>query len=113
MNMAFLRAGRFWSGALIALAGIGLLFAYELNMLDMIGLAGPPRSMSHEWETVLAVIVALLFSTNIGLIAWHRQQGTCPIGVRRAAGLARGPGPVSPPCPLCLSVPNGIANRAA
>ncbi|HLC75608.1 MAG TPA: hypothetical protein VJB82_00610 [Candidatus Peribacterales bacterium] len=111
--MAFLRAGRFWSGALIALAGIGLLFAYELNMLDMIGLAGPPRSMSHEWETVLAVIVALLFSTNIGLIAWHRQQGTCPIGVRRAAGLAGVLGTIALLCPICLAVPIGIASIAA
>lgn len=113
MNMAFLRAGRFWSGALIALAGIGLLFAYELNMLSSIGLEGPPRSMSHEREAIFAILIALLFSINVGLIAWHRKQGTCPIGVRRAASLAGVLGTIALLCPICLAVPIGIASAAA
>ena len=106
------RASRFWCGALIALTGTGLLFAYELNMLSIIGLEGPPRSMSHEWETVLAVIIALLFSMNVGLIAWHRKQGTCPVGVRRAAGAAGILGAIALLCPVCLALPIGIASVA-
>lgn len=107
------RASRFWSGALIALAGTGLLFAYELNMLSAIGLEGPPRSMTHGRETILAVIIALLFSVNVGLIAWHRKQGTCPVGVRRAAGAAGILGAIALLCPVCLAVPIGIASVAA
>ena len=107
------RASRFWNGALIALAGTGLLFAYELNMLSRIGLQGPPRSMSHTWETMLAIIIALLFSMNVGLIAWHGTQGTCPIGVRRATGAAGILGAIALLCPVCLALPIGIASVAA
>ncbi|HLD08069.1 MAG TPA: hypothetical protein VJB60_03315 [Candidatus Peribacterales bacterium] len=112
-NGCWFRASRFWCGALIALVGTGLLFAYELNMLSAIGLEGPPRSMTHEWETILAIIIALLFSMNVGLIAWHRKQGTCPVGIRRAAGAAGILGALALLCPVCLALPIGIASVAA
>ncbi len=69
--------------------------------------------MSHKWETVLAIIIALLFSMNIGLIAWHRKQGTCPVGVRRSAGAAGILGAIALLCPVCLALPIGIASVAA
>ncbi len=109
MNFTFLKAGRFWIGALPALAVVGLLFAYELNMLAPFGLEGPLRAMSHASQGFMAVIVALLFSMNIGLISWHSGQGTCPIGVRGASGAAGILGAIALLCPVCLAAPLGLA----
>lgn len=109
MSFDFLKAGRFWIAALIALAAIGLLFAYELNMLDFVGLEGPVRAMSPLSQVFMAIFVALLFSINIGLIAWYRGQGTCPIGVKGAAGAAGILGAIGLLCPICLAAPLGLA----
>jgi hypothetical protein len=109
MNVSFFWAGRFWIAMLIALLTTGLLFAWELNILTPLGLLGPPRMPATQWEVIMTIIITLLFSVNIGLIAWRMQCGTCPIGTKRVSGVAAGLGALALLCPACLLVPLGIA----
>jgi len=46
-----------------------------------------------------------LFALNAGLFAWRRQQGTCPMGTRRASVLAGALGALALLCPVCLAIP--------
>ena len=109
MNTSFLHAGRFWKATLIALLATGLLFAWELNALAPLGLAGPPRMQATTREVVMTIIIVFLFSVNVGLIAWQKQFGTCPAAAKGVTGVAAGIGALALLCPACLLVPLGVA----
>jgi len=109
MNTSFLRAGRFWIVTLVALVSTGLFFAWELNALAPMGLTGPPRMPPTTQEMTMTIIIAVLFSINVGLIAWQKKCGTCPIATKRVSGAAAGIGALALLCPVCLLVPLGIA----
>lgn len=112
INTAFLTSGRFWIAAGMALAGTGLLFAWELNYLASIGLAGPPRFTPTGRDVAASVIIALLFAFNIGLIAWRQRHGSCPASAKRAAGTAGFLGALALLCPACIALPIGIAGAS-
>jgi hypothetical protein len=109
MNTSFLQSGRFWKATLVALLATGLLFAWELNALAQFGLRGPARMPATPKELTMTIIISLLFSVNIGLIAWQKQCGTCPIATKRVTGVAAGLGALALLCPVCLLVPLGVA----
>jgi len=101
MNLSFLSTGRFWIATLIALLVTGLLFAWELNLLTDFGLPGLPRFAPSTRETALAMLIALLFSLNVGLLVWNKRYGVCPIGTKRATGAGGAIGAFALICPVC------------
>ena len=109
MNYTFLKAGRFWIATIVALLATGLLFAWELGALQAIGLSGPPRFTPTTRDIVASVSIALLFSFNVGLIAWRQRYGTCPASTKGATGVAGFLGALALLCPACIALPIGIA----
>lgn len=112
INYAFLRAGRFWTAASIALVLSGLLFAWELGELRVIGLSGPPRFTPTTRDVVASISIAILFSFNIGLIAWRQRYGSCPASAKSATGVAGFLGALALLCPACIALPVGIASAS-
>ena len=101
VNLSFLSTHRFWSATLVALLATGLLFAWELNLLIDFGLPGPPRFAPSTREITLAILIALLFSLNVGLLVWNKRYGVCSIGTKRATGAGGTIGAFALICPIC------------
>ena len=102
MSFSFLRTGRFWIATIVALIATGLLFAWEMNLLENIGLTGPPRYEPTTREMILTSVITLLFSLNVGLLVWSKRYGVCPVGSKRATGAAGAFGFLALICPVCV-----------
>ncbi len=92
--MAFLAAGLLTS----------LIFAWEIGAFRA-WLATPvrPAASMAEWEFVATM--TLLIALNAGLYAYGKAQGSCPIGVKRATGIAGLMGLATLLCPACTVIP--------
>lgn len=80
------------------------LFAWELGWLSA-WLWSPPRPPATGTEIAYSIAIALLLSGDAGLIAWRLHHGSCPVGMRRATGLAGTLGAIALLCPVCLALP--------
>ena len=87
----------------------GLFFSWELGLFSTVGMPGPPRFAITTRDVVASVGITVLFSLNMGLIAWRQHYGTCPTGTKRVAGGAGLLGAVALLCPACIIFPIGIA----
>jgi len=109
MDTSFLRAGRFWIATILSSAATGLLFSWLLGLLSPFGFTGPPRPQPTNIELLSSVLTAALFSVCIGLIVWQRKYGSCPMGSKRATGIAGTLGTTALFCPICIILPAGVA----
>ena len=81
-----------------------LIFAWEIGYFKA-WLPTPVRAPATmaEWEFVTTM--TLLIALNAGLYAYGRARGSCPIGVKRATGIAGVMGIATLLCPACTVIP--------
>jgi membrane protease YdiL (CAAX protease family) len=104
MHFAFVQSLRFWRTAFISAGLLALFFLWELGAFASV-ITSPPRPAATQGEMLFTATLIVLFALNAGLFAWRRQQGTCPVGTRRASVLAGALGAVALLCPVCLAIP--------
>ncbi len=102
--LRFLRSPSFWFPFLIALAVLSLFFLWELGILHTVA-PSLPRIRTTVLDLTFTGILWILLSFTIGLAAWRNRETSCPIGVRRATGVAGVLGAVSLLCPICIALP--------
>lgn len=100
----FLRSPRFWLAFAAVFAVTGVLYAWQANLLSP-WFPAPPRAPVTRGEELFSALLVLLFSLNAGLYVWRRAEGSCPIGTRRATGLAGVLGMTALLCPACTVIP--------
>ena len=100
--MSALHSSRFWfwfsSTALLT----GGFFAWELGVLPLPSL---PRPAPTHNEIFFTILLVFLLALNAGLLAWKQESGTCPIGTKKATGIAGTLGVITLLCPVCLLIP--------
>lgn len=94
----------FWGSFLIATLFTGAVFAWELGLFAP-ALPGPLRPEATQEEFVFSVLIVLLIGLNTGLFLWQRRYGSCPVGVKRATGVAAFFGAAALLCPACTVLP--------
>ncbi len=104
MQLDLLRTKTFWLAALPTALFAGAFFAWELGYLSP-PLPLLPRPVPTGGELIFAVALSLLLALNAGLLNWQRAYGSCPLGTRRASGLAGAMGALALLCPVCILVP--------
>ncbi len=102
--LRFLRSPSFWFPFLIALAVLSLFFLWELGMLHL-ALPMLPRIRTTGLDLTFTGILWILLSFAIGLAVWRNRETSCPIGVKRATGVAGVLGAISLLCPICIALP--------
>ncbi len=100
----FLRSPSFWFPFVIALAVLSFFFLWELGMLHL-ALPMLPRIRTTALDLTFTGILWILLSFTIGLAVWRNRETSCPIGVKRATGVAGVLGAVSLLCPICIALP--------
>ena len=100
--MSFLTTKQFWAYFTPTGVTLALLFAWELGMLP---LPSPPRPEPTDSEILFVIILIVLLAFSAGLLGWQKKYGACPIGARRASGVAGVIGMVTLLCPVCVLVP--------
>lgn len=105
--MTFFRSSRFWAS--FAMSGLlfGALMVWEAGLLAGV-LPSLPRPPIGPAEAVFSAVIVLLLAFNIGLFSWRSRYGTCPVGTRRATGMAGAIGAVTLLCPVCLLIPLSV-----
>ena len=102
-----LRSTRFWFPFVVTLVVIGILFAWELDFLAGI-LPSLPRPAPSTEEIIFTTILGLLLSLTVGMLTWHWKEGSCPIGMKRATGVAGVIGAITLICPVCIVLPASL-----
>lgn len=105
MNLSFLSSGRFWLTAILTLSVISIFFAWELNALASLGIAGPPRPAPTQFEILMTMLIAFFLPFNVGLFLWRRGLGACPRNTGAATGTAGFMGVLALICPVCTLGP--------
>ncbi len=103
LEFRFVRSVTFWAWFVVVFAVAGLFFAWELRLVPL-----PyelPRVPATPFELIYTATLTLLLSVAAGLFGWRRQNGSCPIGVKRSVGLASMLGGLALLCPVCLALP--------
>lgn len=98
----------FWVPFAITFFFAELFFAWELGYFINV-IPSYPRPYATNGEVIFTGIIGFLLAVNVGLIAWQRRFGHCPIGVKRASGAAGLIGALTLICPACVLLPAGIA----
>jgi hypothetical protein len=65
----------------------------------------PPRPAPGRDEYAFAILLLILLSLESGLFFWHREHRSCPVGARRAGGIAGIIGAATLLCPACTVLP--------
>lgn len=102
--MRFLSSATFWKWSLPTLALLVLFFGWELGKIAL-PIASPPRPEPTQLELWFSAVLIGLLSLNAGLFGYNKECGTCPIGAKRASGIAGAIGAVALLCPMCLLLP--------
>ena len=102
--MKFLEDRSFWYAFALTLLFAGGFFAWELGYLSSY-LPSLPRPMPSDFEHWFAIAIAILLALNVGLFRWQQKHGTCPIGAKRATGIASVIGATALICPACILLP--------
>ena len=93
-----LHSWHFWLPFGIALLVVAKFFEWELSVLT------PPTPS----ELVFTIVLAFFLALSIGLTVWNLKEGTCPVGVKRATGLAWFLGAATLICPACIALPTAF-----
>ncbi|MFA7681614.1 MAG: hypothetical protein WCX61_01135 [Candidatus Peribacteraceae bacterium] len=104
MPLPFLHSKSFWISFWSTTLVLGIFFTWELGYCAA-WIWSPPRPLPTQGEMLFTALLILLFALNMGLFAWRRKQGTCPVGTRRASAIAGALGAVTLLCPACLLLP--------
>lgn len=112
MTAAFLRSRRFWTAFCAAFAATAAVAAWELGLFAR-WLPTPLRPAPDRAEWLFAVALTVLLSLNVGLYAERRATDSCPIGTKRATGLAGLIGGATLLCPACTVLPLTILGTTA
>jgi hypothetical protein len=102
-----LRSSSFWIPFLISLVITGTFFAWELGFFLHI-VPSFPRPGALPWELTFTGLLGFLMSLNAGLAVWQSRYGHCPIGVKRASGVAVLLGAFTLICPVCVLLPASL-----
>lgn len=100
----FLRSPSFWFPFLIALAVLSVFFLWELGILHTV-VPTLPRIATTTIDLTFTGVLWILLSFTIGLAVWRNKETSCPLGVKRATGVAGALGAVSLLCPICIALP--------
>lgn len=93
--------------AVCTLIASSIFFGWQLGLLTRF-IWSLPRPLATTTEITFTVALALLLSVNIGLFYWHQTHGGCPIGAKRASGIAGALGAFALICPACIAVPAAL-----
>lgn len=102
--MKFLASKVFWLYFCVTLVFLTLFFGWELGHFKDF-LPTLPRPEPEQKEILFASVLNLLLSFNAGLFGYQKKKGTCPVGAKRATGIAGTMGAVALLCPACLLIP--------
>lgn len=102
--MNVFRSKAFWLPAGITAVISSIFFAWELGKFKEF-IPSLPRPDVSTWESVFVVLLTVLLSLNVGLFQWQKSNGTCPIGAKRASGIAGSLGALALVCPVCVLLP--------
>ncbi|MBT3292857.1 hypothetical protein HN512_04850 [Candidatus Peregrinibacteria bacterium] len=106
MDIRFLKSLTFWKWFVVAAVLTSTLFMWELGFVSF--LPSPPRPAPYRTEFIFTLILIIFISLNSGLIMWNKRNGICPVGTKRATGLAGAIGAIGLLCPVCFLFPLGI-----
>lgn len=106
-----LHSSWFWFPCVTSLIVIGAFFAWELDFLNAL-LPSLPRPPATGEEIIFSTTLGLLLSLTIGMFVWHWKEGSCPIGMKRATGMAGVIGAVTLICPVCIVLPASLIGVA-
>jgi hypothetical protein len=102
--MSFLRSKDFWLPFTVTAVITGLFFAWEADAF-MPYIPGPIRPPLTTEELIFTLLILLLLSLDVGLYAWRKRHGSCPVGSRRATGVGAALGALTLLCPACTLIP--------
>ena len=54
------------------------------------------------------IVLGLLLSFTTGLAVWHTRNGSCPLSVKSATGVAGVLGAITLICPICIVLPASL-----
>lgn len=90
--------------AVLTLCTTGIFFGWQLGYVARL-VWSLPRPTPTGLEISFAIVLTILLSCNIGLFYWHNTHGGCPIGAKRASGIAGMIGAIALICPACIALP--------
>lgn len=93
--------------ALCTLLASSLFFGWQLGLLARF-IWSLPRPPASPTEITFTLMLIVLLSVNMGLFYWHQTHGGCPIGAKRASGIAGALGAFALICPACIAVPAAL-----
>ncbi len=106
-----LRSPIFWQWAVVAMLAGLLLIGWESGFFAA-WIWSPPRPPVGKGEIAFSMVLVALLGVVAGLIGARLREGSCPRGVRRAAGVASALGALSLLCPVCLALPLSLFGGA-
>jgi len=103
----FLRSASFWLPFLISLAVLSLFFLWELGRLQLF-IPSLPHLPTTPVNLAFTAALWFLLSFTTGLAVWRNRETSCPVGVKRATGIAGALGALSLLCPVCIALPASL-----
>jgi len=104
LMIPFLRSKKFWLSFSVSALFMTAFFGWALGLFGDL-LPKLPRPEAEMEELIFTALLIFLFALNAGLFVWCKDHGSCPIGTRRASGLAGSIGVLTLLCPVCLALP--------
>lgn len=101
------RSSLFWLPFSVSLVIIGVFFGWELGLLNGL-FPSLPRPPATEADILFTVILGLMLSFTTGLGFWSNRNGSCPLSVKSATGIAGVLGAVTLICPVCIILPASL-----
>ena len=99
--MQTLRNKHFWLPFLLTTLALGTLFVWELGLLP----SAPPRPHATWSEILFAIVLDVLIALNAGLLSVRKKNESCPVGAKRATGIAGVLGATALICSACTLLP--------
>jgi hypothetical protein len=112
MSAAFLGSRRFWIAFVVTFVVTLCVSAWETGLLAQ-WIPTPLRPPPDTGEWTFAGVIIVLMSLNVGLYAYRRAADSCPVGTKRATGLAGMLGAATLLCPACTVLPLTILGTTA
>lgn len=103
----FLRSASFWLPFLVSLVALSLFFLWELGQLRFF-IPALPHLPTTPVNLGFTAALWLLLSFTTGLAVWRNRETSCPVGVKRATGIAGFLGALSLLCPVCIALPASL-----
>ena len=102
-----LRSSHFLAPFAASIIVLGLLFSWELGFLDTL-FPSPTRPPATTADIFFMLLLGLLLSFTTGLAVWNARNGSCPLSVKSATGIAGVLGAMTLLCPVCIVLPASL-----